>query len=170
MQVICISYLKKLVEPCIKIKLSTNWDVGPSQPIPHIVSRFESDRGGWVPGKSVWTTLQDGRLRVSGINWAWEGVSRDLTEFTIAPGKTLKISLQIDKGNTNAPLRLLVREMDNNGKHLSWNVVEDNLQTGIQNYAYTIKSASKASLKIDKPDTLTHQTSYYYIDNVVVSE
>ena len=137
---------------------------------PMIYSNFTSDRGGWVHNGTVTTTLEQGRLKVSGVDKAFEGVRRELSELTITPGKRLNISLNFYKGNTNANVRLYVQELSASGKHLSWNTLNGNLKTGIQSYSYTIKEGRKAVLRIDKNKTHLDQTTYFYVDNIVISE
>lgn len=133
-------------------------------------SSFTVDKGGWIGNGSVTTTLENGRLKVSGVDSPWEGIKRPLDELVIEPGKKINISLEFDKGTTNANVRLYVQELKADGSHSSWNVINGDIQTGHYDYEYTIKAGYKAILRIDKSNTHLDETTEFYVDNIVVSQ
>lgn len=130
---------------------------------------FTTDKGDWLNNGSVTTTLESGRLKVSDVNNNWEGVKKELTDLNIAAGKVLDISLDFDKGTTNANVRLYVEELNADGSHSSYNVINGNLTTGSYNYKYTIKNGAGAILRVDKNNTHQDETTHFYLDNTKVS-
>lgn len=135
-----------------------------------ITSNFTEDKGGWLNSGKVSTTLEEGRLKVSDVDSSWEGVRRPLDELRIAPGQQLNISFDFDRGNTQAGVRVYIQELDAEGNHILWNVFDSSTATGYHNYTYTIKTGHKAILRIDKDNTHLEETTYFYLDTVVITK
>jgi len=104
------------------------------------------------------------------VDGAWEGLKHTLNGVVFKPGEKLSLQLTFDKGTTNANVRLYLQELDSNGAHLSWNVLNGNLSTGTFKYSYTIKAGTKILLRIDKNDTYLNETTYFYVDEVKLSK
>lgn len=123
---------------------------------------------GWFHAGTVTSELINGSLKVD-VDAAWEGVQHQLNNMSVAPGDQLHVKLIFDKGSTQSNVRLYFQELDANGNHLSWNTLNGNLQTGTYSYPYTVNTASKLVLRIDKDNTNTGNLTSFYIDYVSVT-
>lgn len=131
-------------------------------------SDLTNDYDGWVHNGGVTSELINGTLKVD-VNLAWEGIKHELPDLTTSPGDVLDVKLDFDKGNTQANVRLYFQELDANGNHLSWNVMNGNLQTGYYEYSYTVNAASRLRLRIDKSNTHTGDLTSFYVKHVSVT-
>ncbi len=128
-------------------------------------SDFESDIDGWVYSGSVTSSFENGKLKLN-VNSSWEGIKHYLDNFNVSPGETYNVKLVFDKGNTQAKVRLYFQELDANGNHLSWNTKNGNLTTGSYEYSHTVVAGNKLVLRIDKDNTYTGNSTYFYVDHV----
>ncbi len=134
-----------------------------------LASSFTDDKDGWQDNGAANSVLENGRTKVT-VDKSWEGLRHSLSDFAVQSGDKLTVQLTFDKGNTNANVRLYIQELDANGNHLSWNILESNLSTGTYSYPYTVKTGKKIVLRIDKNNTHEDQTTYFYVDEVKLSK
>ena len=140
-----------------------------SNPVTTLNSEFTNDREGWIASGASPIELSNGRLK-STVDKRWEGVIRPLNEFTVAPGDTFKVTGVFDKGNTVAAINLYFQELDANGNHLSWNVMNSNLQTGDFSHQHTVRAGNKLVLRIDKTNTHENDTTSFYLDEITITK
>jgi len=67
-------------------------------------------------------------------------------------------------------VRLYFQEIDANGNHLSWNVMEGDLQSGTSTYQHTVRAGRRLTLRIDKTNTHLNETTNFYVDQVTVTK
>ncbi|MDC8002582.1 DUF6443 domain-containing protein [Aureisphaera galaxeae] len=132
-------------------------------------SNFNEDRDSWWHNGNVTSELVNGRLKVF-VDGAWEGVKNELAGLSTEPGDVINVSLKFDKGDTQANVRLYFQELDADGNHLSWNLLNGNLSTGSHEYAYTVNAANRLRLRIDKQNTHLGDLTHFFIDHVSVSK
>ncbi|MDY8137076.1 DUF6443 domain-containing protein [Aquimarina sp. 2201CG5-10] len=133
-----------------------------------VASSFTNDMEGWLKG-DVETEITNGRLKVT-VNGQWEGIRHELSDIAVQPGDQFTVQCTFDKGNTNAKVRLYIRERDSDGNHLLYTGLDYDLQTGTYSIPYTVQAGNKISLHIDKDDTYTNETTYFYVDEVSFSK
>ena len=129
-------------------------------------SDFENNNyDGWVHNGNVTSSFDNGKLKIN-VDAAWEGIKHDLGNFAVSPGETYTVKLTFDKGNTVSKVRLYFQELDANGNHLSWNTLNSDLLTGNYEYSYTVNTANRLRLRIDKLNTNLTSLTYFYVDHV----
>ncbi len=73
-------------------------------------SHFTHSKDGWQNAGNVTSTLENGRLKVN-VDSAWEGIKQNFNGgLNTAPGEEILINLEIDKGNTQSKIRILVQD------------------------------------------------------------
>jgi len=134
-----------------------------------IDSDFTNSMDGWEHNGNVTSEFINGSLKVT-VDSAWEGIKHSLDDLSVAPGDVFNVRLTFDKGTTQANIRLYFQELDANDNHLSWNVINGDLQTGNHhNYNYTVNAGSKLKLRIDKHNTHTQDVTHFFVDHVSVT-
>ena len=129
-------------------------------------NRFTEDLEGWLENTNANNSLENGRLK-SEVQQAWSGVKHYLEDFTTTAGKTLKVKVVFDKGNTQSNIRLYLNERDPDGNHVAYNVRTYDLQTGTSEFSYTPSTTGNSIIfRIDKDNTHTDTETYFYLDAV----
>ena len=129
-------------------------------------NRFTEDLEGWLENTNANNSLENGRLK-SEVQQAWSGVKHYLEDFTTTAGKTLKVKVVFDKGNTQSNIRLYLNERDPDGNHVAYNVRTYDLQTGTSEFSYTPSATGNSIIfRIDKDNTHTDTETYFYLDAV----
>ncbi|WP_188606998.1 DUF6443 domain-containing protein [Aquaticitalea lipolytica] len=132
-------------------------------------SDFENDFNGWQENGSVNYLLDNGRVKAN-VDSPWEGIRYDLTGVVTVTGETLKVKVDFDKGNTQSDVRLYLPEFDSNDNLVRYNVLNWNLQSGHSEYTLTMLDSGNTikSFHIDKDDTNTSTTTYFYVGHVTL--
>ncbi len=127
---------------------------------------FISSFGGWLENGSVNYSLENGRLKAN-VNTSWEGIKKPLSSFKTIAGKTLKIKIVFDKGNTSSNIRLYLEERNPSEELVSYNIKDSNLQSGTHNYTHTMNhSGNSLIFRIDKDNTNTSVETYFHVDYI----
>ena len=134
-----------------------------------VYSDFEKDKDKWANNGSSQTSIENGKLKVT-VDRRWEGIRREITETEIKPGKKLSISVDFNKANTKAAVRLYIQEIDATGKHISWNIIDGDLKTGSTTKEYTVKKGTKIILRLDKTNTHEDQTTDFFVDRISIKD
>jgi RHS repeat-associated protein len=131
---------------------------------------FTSSFGGWLPNGSVNLSIENGMVKAD-VNSQWEGVKHNLEGFTTTAGETLYIKVVFVKGNTQSNVRLYLPEYDPSGNWVSWNTLENNLETGTHFYSLHMNNTGNTlKFRVDKDNTNTSSNTHFYIDYVSLKQ
>jgi RHS repeat-associated protein len=129
-------------------------------------SDFLSSFGGWLQNGSVNFSLDNGRVRAN-VNSSWEGLRHELTSLNVNSGENYTVHITFDKANTASSVRFYFQELDANGNHIRYAMLNANLSTGSSQYNYTVGSGTKKLfLRIDKDNTNTSSETHFFVDHV----
>lgn len=127
---------------------------------------FDSSFGGWLENGSVNYSLQNGKLRAN-VKTPWEGIKNPLKGFKTIAGKTLKVKVDFNKGNTTSNIRLYLHETNPSGGLVNYNVKTGNLQTGTYEFTHLMTTTgNNITFRIDKDNTNTNVETYFEVDYV----
>ncbi|WP_412985788.1 DUF6443 domain-containing protein [Pontimicrobium sp. IMCC45349] len=133
-------------------------------------STFDEHHNGWTfAGNQTHGSveLDNGRLKVNVQN-QWNGTRFEVGD-DFAPGDEVTISLDVDTGDT--PLvRVFLQELDANGNHLNWYVINNDLSTGTYTHTHTIVAGPRLRLKFDKSNINQGLQTHFYVDNVFIEK
>ena len=159
-----VEYVYQYKDHLGNVRLSYMNSTGVYQRI--LSNRFTEDLEGWLENTNANNSLENGRLK-SEVQQAWSGVKHYLEDFTTTAGKTLKVKVVFDKGNTQSNIRLYLNERDPDGNHVAYNVRTYDLQTGTSEFSYTPSTTGNSIIfRIDKDNTHTDTETYFYLDAV----
>ena len=127
---------------------------------------FTSSIGNWQENGNVTTSLINGKVRVN-INSSREGLKNPLKGFNTIQGKTLSIKINFNKGNTDSNVRLYLEERNPAGGLVGNRMINDNLQTGVNQYSYIMTASGNFMIfRIDKDNTNTSTNSFFELDYI----
>ena len=137
-------------------------------PRPFLESNFNSviESWGWDVNGNATVSLENGRVKVN-VMTAYQGVKHQLNGLKTTAGNTLKVNIIFDKGTTQSNVRLYLQENTPSGTLVSYNVLDNNLQTGTHQYSHSMTTTGNTlQLRIDKANTFLSNATYFYLDFV----